>query len=130
MCVCVCLFVYMCVCLISMSSVRLSHSVANYPLTYRIYSSYLVFSHDVMCFSFHYLDVKPANLLISQDGCLKIGDFGLTVESGKQWDGREGDNGYVRTCVCIHCVCVCVCVCIYLRVYQRRFWRRWECPYA
>jgi hypothetical protein len=31
-------------------------------------------------------------LLISEDGTIKIGDFGTAVESGQEADGKEGDD--------------------------------------
>ena len=37
-------------------------------------------------------DVKPANLLISIEGIIKIGDFGTAAELGKGEDGHEGDT--------------------------------------
>ena len=37
-------------------------------------------------------DVKPANLLISIEGVIKIGDFGTAAAEGKGDDGHEGDT--------------------------------------
>jgi serine/threonine protein kinase len=37
--------------------------------------------------------VKPANLLISAEGVIKIGDFGMASDIGKGEDGHEGDSG-------------------------------------
>eukprot|EP00596_Hydrurales_sp_CCMP1899_P009863 CAMPEP_0119054310 /NCGR_PEP_ID=MMETSP1177-20130426/74984_1 /TAXON_ID=2985 /ORGANISM="Ochromonas sp, Strain CCMP1899" /LENGTH=1254 /DNA_ID=CAMNT_0007034505 /DNA_START=97 /DNA_END=3861 /DNA_ORIENTATION=+ len=42
-----------------------------------------------------HLDVKPANLLISAEGVIKIGDFGMASDIGKGEDGHEGDSGYM-----------------------------------
>jgi serine/threonine protein kinase len=39
--------------------------------------------------------VKPANLLISMGGVIKIGDFGTAAELGKGEDGHEGDTRYM-----------------------------------
>ena len=47
-------------------------------------------------FLIHYHeDVKPANLLISEKGIIKIGDFGMAADFGVGEDGHEGDTGYV-----------------------------------
>jgi serine/threonine-protein kinase RIO1 len=58
--------------------------------------------HDVTCGLQHihkcglvHLDVKPANLLISMEGVIKIGDFGMAAEQGKGEDGHEGDTRYM-----------------------------------
>ena len=58
--------------------------------------------HDV-CAGLHHmhaagmvhLDIKPANLLISDVGMVKIGDFGMAAEQGIGEDGREGDTRYL-----------------------------------
>jgi len=40
-----------------------------------------------------HLDVKPANLLISQAGVVKIGDFGMAADQGQGEDGHEVSRG-------------------------------------
>jgi len=42
-----------------------------------------------------HLDIKPSNILIAENGRLKIGDLGLAFEGGKDGDGREGDVMYM-----------------------------------
>ncbi|KAI9137202.1 kinase-like domain-containing protein, partial [Paraphysoderma sedebokerense] len=43
-----------------------------------------------------HLDLKPANLLVSDDGNLKIADFGLSTKSPTfNDDDRDGDNRYL-----------------------------------
>lgn len=42
-----------------------------------------------------HLDIKPANLLIGNDGVVKIGDFGTASQVGEGEDGREGDTRYM-----------------------------------
>ena len=40
-----------------------------------------------------HLDIKPQNILISRDGTLKIGDFGIAMAQGDDGDeGHEGDS--------------------------------------
>lgn len=41
-----------------------------------------------------HLDIKPSNVLIADDGTLKIGDFGLAMNQGGWCDGREGTHGW------------------------------------
>ena len=38
------------------------------------------------------MDVKPSNVLLTADGQLKIGDFGLTAPLGELHDGVEGET--------------------------------------
>ena len=42
-----------------------------------------------------HLDIKPANLLISAHGVIKIGDFGMAASVGSKEDGKEGDTKYM-----------------------------------
>jgi serine/threonine protein kinase len=58
--------------------------------------------HDVSCGLAHihkcgmvHLDIKPANLLITINGKIKIGDFGMASSIGLGQDGREGDTRYM-----------------------------------
>jgi serine/threonine protein kinase len=46
-------------------------------------------SHDLI-----HLDLKPDNLFLSDDGGLKIGDFGL-CHPASEWDADEGDGAYI-----------------------------------
>jgi serine/threonine protein kinase len=41
-----------------------------------------------------HLDLKPDNLFLSDDGGLKIGDFGL-CRKASDWDAEEGDGAYM-----------------------------------
>ena len=45
-----------------------------------------------------HLDVKPANLLISQEGVVKIGDFGMAADQG------QGEDGHEVGLLCCYCV--------------------------
>jgi serine/threonine protein kinase len=42
-----------------------------------------------------HLDIKPANLLITQGGLIQIGDFGMATYKGSRDDGHEGDTRYM-----------------------------------
>ena len=42
-----------------------------------------------------HLDIKPQNIFITNNGTLKIGDFGMVREVGSSEDGHEGDNRYM-----------------------------------
>ncbi|EGC37955.1 hypothetical protein DICPUDRAFT_29443 [Dictyostelium purpureum] len=42
-----------------------------------------------------HLDIKPENLLFSNDGVLKIGDFGVCSSANEEKEGDEGDQVYM-----------------------------------
>ena len=44
---------------------------------------------------FVHLDVKPSNVLLANDGNLKLADFGLASKIGESVDGTEGDARYL-----------------------------------
>ena len=44
---------------------------------------------------FLHLDLKPENIFLTEEGLLKIGDFGVTVHQGCFEDGNEGDSVYL-----------------------------------
>jgi serine/threonine protein kinase len=41
------------------------------------------------------MDIKPENILITEDGVLKLGDLGMTRPVGCNEDGLEGDARYI-----------------------------------
>eukprot|EP00968_Pinguiococcus_pyrenoidosus_P023349 scaffold3722_cov263-Pinguiococcus_pyrenoidosus.AAC.4 len=51
--------------------------------------------HHVHSRGWVHMDVKPANLLLTSDGVLKLGDFGMTMREGSSGDGAEGDPLYL-----------------------------------
>ncbi len=51
-------------------------------------------AHIHACGMVH-LDIKPANLLVTHSGIVKIGDFGMAAPVGRGQDGREGDTRYM-----------------------------------
>lgn len=42
-----------------------------------------------------HLDIKPSNFLVSEDGCIKLADFGLSKKMGSDDDDFEGDTIYL-----------------------------------
>ena len=52
---------------------------------------------DTFSYLTHFVaDIKPANLLISIEGVIKICDFGSAVEEGNHEDSHEGDTRYIK----------------------------------
>ena len=51
--------------------------------------------HHIHSFGLVHLDIKPANILIGDNGVLKIGDFGMATMQGVGDDGEEGDQRYM-----------------------------------
>lgn len=56
--------------------------------------------HHIHNSGFVHLDIKPANLLIHEEGYIQIGDFGMASEVGSQEDGHEGDTRYAFPLSC------------------------------
>jgi serine/threonine protein kinase len=45
-----------------------------------------------------HMDIKPENILITEQGVLKIGDLGMAQYVNTDEDGLEGDARYVKSC--------------------------------
>ena len=50
--------------------------------------------HHIHACGMVHLDIKPANLLITAQGRVQIGDFGMAAPINSSDDGREGDTRY------------------------------------
>ncbi len=48
--------------------------------------------HHIHACGMVHLDIKPANLLITAQGRVQIGDFGMAAPINSSDDGREGDT--------------------------------------
>lgn len=77
------------------SSSHARQSVQDRTVVYILHDVAAGLEHIHSCGIVH-LDIKPQNILISQSGVIKIGDFGIAMAQGNDEDeGHEGDTRYL-----------------------------------
>ncbi|KAI8085773.1 kinase-like domain-containing protein [Gilbertella persicaria] len=77
--------------------IQLKHENIDEQTVWKIFYEIVLGLQDIHAANIVHLDLKPSNILIDDRGCIKISDFGISIQTpaDMRWVKGEGDRRYM-----------------------------------